>query len=115
MADVESPATSPNVINREAPAPPSQVAGKRAEGATPPPKHEGVEVGECLPPARLELSKSLQVHLDPPGWVQVPLLLGPAVSVSPRSRYRRAKPQGDPNPPGRVQVHTWSDLSLIHI
>ena len=49
-----------------------QAAGRRAEGATRWPEREGV--GGYPPPAGLELSKSLQMHLVLPGRVPAPLV-----------------------------------------
>ena len=70
----------------------------------PPPKREGAEVGKYLPPARLELSKSPQVHLDPPGWVQVPPAAWPGGGVSVCSPL---PPSGAAPPPPRGG-ETWA-------
>ena len=60
------------------------------------PKGKEAEEGGCLPPARLELSKSLQMHLGLPGQAPVLPAAWPGGGVSPRSRR---PPSGAVPPP----------------
>jgi hypothetical protein len=55
-------ATSLSATSLGALAQPALEVGTRAEGATLPPKGKEAEEGGRLPPARLELWKSLQMH-----------------------------------------------------
>ena len=95
-ADAACPATSPSATSLGALAQPALAGGKRVEGAMLTPKGKEAEEGGCLPPARLELSKSLQMHLGLPGRAPVLPAAWPGGGVSPRSRR---PPRGAVPPP----------------
>lgn len=73
---------------------------RRVVEAMPPPSHGGAEVGGVLPPARLKLSKSLQMHLYLPGLVRVLPALWSGGDVSASS---------PPPPTGAAPPGVWCD------